>query len=888
MPPSQPEQQDIDPLETQEWREALASVFREGGPKRTHFLMEHLLEQARALGLSIPYRATTPYVNTIPQTREETCPGDVALEWRIRSLVRWNAMAMVVRANQEHPGIGGHVATFASVATLYDVGFNYFWRAPDEQHGGDLVFFQGHSAPGVYARAYLEGRLDAEHLRRFRREVGGDGLSSYPHPYLMPEFWQFPTVSMGLGPIQGIYQARFLRYLEHRGLQPPSDRKVWVFVGDGEMDEPESLGALSVAGRERLDNLIFVVNCNLQRLDGPVRGSGKIIQELEGVFRGAGWNVIKLIWGSYWDPLLARDHKGVLRRCMEECVDGDYQTYSARDGAYIREHFFGRDPELAELVRGLTDHDIWRLNRGGHDPHKVYTAYRHAMSHEGQPTVILAKTIKGYGMGSAGEGRNVAHQQKKLSEEDLKHFRDRFRVPITDDEIEAGVPFYRPDPDSEEVRYLRSRREALGGSLPQRRDGAPSLAVSAELFEHACAGSGERRISTTMAFVRILSSLLRDPELGPRIVPIVPDESRTFGMEGLFRQIGIYAPFGQLYEPEDTGQLAYYREDASGQVLEEGINEAGATCSFLAAGSSYSTHGMHMIPFYIFYSMFGFQRTGDLFWLAGDMQVRGFLVGGTAGRTTLEGEGLQHQDGHSHLAAAAIPNCLPYDAAYGYEIAVIVEEGLRRMLERGESVFYYLTVENENYVHPPMPEGVREGILRGLYEVSMPPAQGPPVHLFASGAIIGEALRAAEALRSCGIAARVWSATSYALLGRDGAEVARHNRLHPEAPRTSWVEDCLEGLEGPVVAVSDYVRAHAGQVRSCLPPGRRCHVLGTDGFGRSDTRAALRSYFEVDAAHIADAAVHLLAREGSLDEEQARTARAACGTGDVAADRSGQ
>ena len=872
------DQQDIDPLETQEWLEALASVFREEGPERAHFLMERLLERARRLGLTIPYSAATAYLNTIPPEQEQSCPGDAALEWRIRSLVRWNAMAMVVRANQEHPGLGGHVATFASVATLYDVGFNYFWRAPGAAHGGDLVFFQGHSAPGVYARAYLEGRLGKERLHRFRREVEGGGLSSYPHPYLMPEFWQFPTVSMGLGPIQGIYQARFMQYLGHRGLLDPGDRKVWVFVGDGEMDEPESVGALAVAGRERLDNLIFVVNCNLQRLDGPVRGNGKIIQELEGVFRGAGWNVLKLIWGSYWDPLLARDHKGVLLRRMEECVDGDYQTYSARDGAYIREHFFGRYPELKELAATLSDHDIWRLNRGGHDPHKVYTAYARAAAHRGQPTVILAKTVKGYGMGSAGEGRNIAHQQKKLTADDLKHFRDRFQIPVSDEEIEARVPFYRPPDDSPEIRYLRARRERLGGALPARREAAPPLAVAAGLFDRHCTGSGGREFSTTMAFVRLLATLLRDPELGPRVVPIVPDESRTFGMEGMFRQLGIYAPFGQLYEPEDSGQLAYYREDRTGQVLEEGINEAGAVCSFLAAGTAYSTHGLHMLPFYIFYSMFGFQRTGDLLWSAGDMQARGFLIGGTAGRTTLAGEGLQHQDGHSHLAAAAIPNCMPYDAAYAYEIAVIVEDGLRRLLEQGQNRFYYLTVENENYPHPPLPEGAREGILKGLYRLpgEVDPAW-PRVQLLGSGAILREAERAAELLRAHRVAAEVWSVTSFALLARDGAAAARRSRLQPEAAaRAGWAAQCLADHPGPVVAASDYVRAHAEQLRACLPPGRAYHVLGTDGFGRSDTRARLRAFFEVDAAHIAHAAARALEAEGTLAADAAAAILADC------------
>ena len=872
-----PEQQDVDPLETQEWLEALDSVFKEEGPARAHYLIERLLDRARRSGLTIPYSAATAYLNTIPAAQEESCPGDAALEWRIRSLIRWNAMAMVVRANQDHPGLGGHVATFASVATLYDVGFNYFWRAPDEEHGGDLVFFQGHSAPGVYARAYLEGRLDKEHLHRFRRETEGGGLSSYPHPYLMPDFWQFPTVSMGLGPIQGIYQARFMKYLDHRGLLGTGDRKVWVFVGDGEMDEPESIGALSVAGRERLDNLVFVVNCNLQRLDGPVRGNGKIIQELEGAFRGAGWNVIKLIWGSYWDPLLARDTQGILLKRMEECVDGDYQTYSARDGAYIREHFFGKYPELKAMVANMADRDLWRLNRGGHDPHKVYTAYRAAVAHRGQPTVILAKTIKGYGMGTAGEGLNITHQQKKLDIDDLKAFRDRFKIPISDDEIKDRIPFYRPAEDSPEIRYLKARRKTLGGYLPVRRTAAPPLRIPDGIFDKMCAGTDDHEISTTMALVRVLTRLLRDPELGPRVVPIVPDESRTFGMEGMFRQLGIYAPFGQLYEPEDAGKLAYYREEKTGQVLEEGINEAGAMSSFVAAGTSYSTHGLQMIPFYIFYSMFGFQRVGDLIWSAGDLQARGFLIGGTAGRTTLPGEGLQHQDGHSHLAAAGVPNCYPYDAAYAYEVAVIVEDGLRRMCEQQENRFYYLTVENENYVHPPMPASARKGILAGLHPIAQAQdPDAPRVQLLGSGAILRETLAAAERLRAHGVESDVWSVTSFVLLARDGARVARHNRLHPESPQTSWVEQCLADHPGPIVAASDYVRMHAEQIRSCLPVGRDYRVLGTDGFGRSDTREKLREFFEVNADHVLHTAAQALEASGQIDAAAAQKITAEC------------
>ena len=876
-PPEKKPIQDIDPLETQEWLEALESVLKEEGPERTHYLMERLLDRVRRSGLNIPYTASTAYLNTIPASQEQSCPGDTALEWRIRSLIRWNAMAMVVRANEETSGIGGHVATFASCATLYDIGFNYFWRAPTDEHRGDLVFFQGHSAPGVYARAYLEGRLDKEHLRRFRREVDGGGLSSYPHPYLMPDFWQFPTVSMGLGPIQGIYQARFMKYLEHRGLLEPGDRKVWVFVGDGEMDEPESIGALSVAGRERLDNLIFVVNCNLQRLDGPVRGNGKIIQELEGVFRGAGWNVIKLIWGSYWDPLLARDHKGRLLKRMEECVDGEYQTYSARDGAYIRKHFFGVDPELKAMVANMANQDLWRLNRGGHDPHKIYTAYAAASAHRNQPTVILAKTIKGYGMGMAGEGLNITHQQKKMDFKALQSFRDRFKIPITDEEIKSQTPFYRPPEDSPEIKYMQARRQTLGGYLPTRRTDAAALSFPEGLFAKLCEGTGDHEISTTMALVRALSVLVRDKKLGPRVVPIVPDESRTFGMEGMFRQLGIYAPFGQLYEPEDAGQLAYYREDSKGQVLEEGINEAGAFCSFLAAGTSYAQHGLNMIPFYIFYSMFGFQRIGDLIWAAGDMQARGFLIGGTAGRTSLPGEGLQHQDGQSHLAASTISNCIPYDAAYAYEVAVIVEAGLRRMYERQENCFYYLTVENENYAHPPLPDGAARGILAGLHQVAAAQdPKAPRVQLFGSGAILREALAAAELLRSHGVDSNVWSVTSFVLLARDGAQAVRHNRLHPEDRQYSWVEQCLSDYPGPVVAASDYVRAHAEQIRAYLPAGRSYHVLGTDGFGRSDTRAQLRRFFEVDAAHIAHTAIRALQSESKVKPEIVEAVLAAC------------
>ncbi len=706
---------DIDPIETQEWLEALEAVFEREGTERAHFLLEHLIDTARRSGAHLPYSANTAYLNTIPPTQEERSPGDAAMEWRIRSIIRWNALAMVVRANRITSELGGHIASFGSAATLYDVGFNHFWHAPSDKHGGDLVFIQGHSAPGIYARAFLEGRITEKQLLKFRQEVDGDGLSSYPHPWLIPDFWQFPTVSMGLGPIMAIYQARFLKYLHNRGILDTAGRKVWAFLGDGECDEPESLGAISLAARERLDNLIFVVNCNLQRLDGPVRGNGKIIQELEADFRGTGWNVIKVIWGSYWDPLLMRDTKGLLRQRMEEAVDGEYQAFKAKGGAYTREHFFGKYPELKAMVANMTDEDIWRLNRGGHDPHKLYAAYAAAVKHQGQPTVILAKTVKGYGMGEAGEGQNITHQQKKMGEDALKAFRDRFNIPISDEEI-ADMPFYKPPEDSAEIQYLKARRKALGGYLPSRRINADPLPIpELKAFEAQLKGTGEREISTTMAFVRILTTLTRDKNIGKYIVPIVPDEARTFGMEGLFRQLGIYSSVGQLYEPEDAAQLMYYREDKSGQVLEEGITEAGAFCSWMAAATAYSTHGTAMIPFYVFYSMFGFQRIGDLAWAAGDMQARGFLIGGTAGRTTLAGEGLQHQDGHSHILASTIPNCVAYDPTFSYEMAVIIQDGLRRMFKEHQNIYYYITAMNENYPHPDMPKGVEEGILKGMY-----------------------------------------------------------------------------------------------------------------------------------------------------------------------------
>ena len=858
---------DVDPTETQEWIEALDGVLAHEGPERAHYLLEQLIDSARRSGAYIPYSPNTAYLNTIPASQEEKSPGDAAIEWRIRSIVRWNAMAMVVRANRISTELGGHIASFASAATLYDVGFNHFWHAPSENHGGDLVFIQGHSAPGIYARAFLEGRISEDQLTKFRQEVGGHGLSSYPHPWLMPDFWQFPTVSMGLGPIMGIYQARFMKYLHHRGLLDTEGRKVWVFVGDGEVDEPESLGAISMAARERLDNLIFVINCNLQRLDGPVRGNGKIIQELEADFRGSGWNVIKLVWGSYWDPLLMRDTKGLLRKRMEEAVDGEYQVFKARDGAYVREYFFGKYPELKAMVANMTDEDVWRLNRGGHDPHKIYAAYAAAVKHKGQPTVILAKTVKGYGMGIAGEGQNITHQQKKMGENALRAFRDRFNIPLSDDEI-AKTPFYRPPEDSPEIQYLKERRKALGGHLPTRRQTAATVEVpELPVFQAQLESTGEREISTTMAFVRILTTLTRDKKIGKYVVPIVPDEARTFGMEGLFRQLGIYSSVGQLYKPEDADQLMYYREDIKGQVLEEGISEAGAFSSWMAAGTSYSNHNISMIPFYIFYSMFGFQRIGDLAWAAGDMRARGFLIGGTAGRTTLAGEGLQHQDGHSHILASVIPNCVAYDPTFAYELAVIIQDGLRRMFKGQENIYYYITVMNENYGHPALPKGVEAQILKGMYlfkEAKTGKKKRPRVQLLGSGTILREVIAAAELLeQDFDVAADVWSVTSFTELYRDGSDAERWNLLHPqEQAKTSYVEQCLIEREGPVVAATDYVRTFANQIRPFVP--RRYTVLGTDGYGRSDTRKQLRHFFEVDRHYVALAALKALADEGLL------------------------
>ncbi len=859
--------QDLDPIETQEWLEALEAVLEREGPERAHFLLEQLIDTARRSGAYLPFSANTAYLNTIPAAQEERSPGDPAIEWRLRSFIRWNAMAIVVRANRISTELGGHIASFGSAATLYDVGFNHFWHAPSETHGGDLIFIQGHSAPGIYARAFLEGRLSEERLCKFRQEVDGEGLPSYPHPWLMPKFWQFPTVSMGLGPIMGIYQARFMKYLHNRGILDTEGRKVWVFIGDGETDEPEALGAISMAARERLDNLIFVVNCNLQRLDGPVRGNGKIIQELEADFRGAGWNVIKVIWGSYWDPLIMRDTQGLLRHRFEECVDGEYQAFKAKGGAYTREYFFGKYPELKAMVANMTDEDIWRLNRGGHDPHKVYAAYAAAVKHEGQPTVILAKTVKGYGMGEAGEGQNITHQQKKMGEQALKAFRDRFNIPISDDKI-AEAPFYKPPEDSPEMAYLMERRKALGGYLPVRRPRAEPLAVPAlSVFEAQLKDTGDREISTTMAFVRILTTLTRDKSIGKYVVPIVPDEARTFGMEGLFRQLGIYSSVGQLYKPEDADQLMYYREDRKGQVIEEGISEAGSLCSWMAAGTAYSNHGVSMIPFFIFYSMFGFQRVGDLAWAAADMQTRGFLIGGTAGRTTLAGEGLQHQDGHSHLIAATIPNCVAYDPTFAYELAVIIQEGLRRMFQEQENVYYYITTMNENYPHPAMPKGAEPGILKGMYLFrgsSGGKKKTPHVQLLGSGTILREVIAAAELLqKDFGVTADIWSATSFNELRREGLALERWNMLHPDAkPRVSYIEQCLAGREGPVIAASDYMKSFADQIRPFVP--QRYVVLGTDGFGRSDTRKQLRKFLEVDRYYISVAALKALADVGMI------------------------
>ncbi len=856
---------DIDPIETREWIESLEAVLSVEGPERAHYLLERLIDRARREGAYLPFSQNTAYLNTIPSHLEPRYPGNRELEKRVEAFIRWNAMAMVVHANRKGTELGGHISTYASSAVLYEVGFNHFWNAPNKDHGGDLIYIQGHSSPGIYARAFLEGRISESQLAHFREDVDGKGITSYPHPKIMPDFWQFPTVSMGLGPIMAIYQARFMRYLEHRGLVDTSKQKVWAFLGDGEMDEPESLGATSLAGREKLDNLVFVVNCNLQRLDGPVRGNGKIIQELEADFRGSGWNVIKVIWGSRWDPLLQRDTKGLLKRVMEECVDGEYQNFKAKGGAYTRENFFGKYPELKEMVANMSDEEIWRLNRGGHDARKVHAAYKAAMEHKGQPTVILAKTVKGYGMGRSGEGQNISHQQKKLDDEALKEFRDRFSIPVSNDEI-AKVPFARPTEDSEEMKYFKARREALGGSLPQRNHDAPALETPGlDAFKAQMESSGEREFSTTMAFVRILNMLVKDKKIGKFVVPIVPDEARTFGMEGMFRQLGIYSSVGQLYTPQDADQLMFYKEDKTGQILEEGINEAGAMSSWIAAATAYANHGLQMIPFYIYYSMFGFQRIGDLAWAAGDSQARGFLLGGTAGRTTLNGEGLQHQDGHSHLLSSTIPNCVSYDPTFAYEVAVIIQDGLRRMYAERENVFYYLTLMNENYTHPALPKGAEEGILKGLYLLDKGGKGKHRVQLLGSGTILREVQAAAAMLNEeWDVAADVWSAPSFTELRRDGIEVDRWNLLNPDAkkPRKAYVTECLDGTDGPVIAATDYMRAFADQIRGWVP--RSYTVLGTDGFGRSDSREQLRHFFEVDRRWVVVAALKALADEGAV------------------------
>jgi pyruvate dehydrogenase E1 component len=856
----------------------MQAVIEREGLERAHFLLELLVDFTRRSGGHLPYDATTAYINTIPAEQGAKLPGDYEIERRIRALIRWNALAMVLRAGKRGGELGGHIASFASAASLYDVGFNHFFRGPDHEGGGDLVYIQGHSSPGIYARAFLEGRITGEQMDHFRQEVDGRGLSSYPHPWLMPDFWQMPTVSMGLGPIMAIYQARFLKYLHNRAIDDTSQRKVWCYLGDGETDEPESLGAISLAGREGLDNLVFVVNCNLQRLDGPVRGNGKIIQELEGVFRGAGWNVIKVIWGSRWDALLAKDKDGLLRKRMEEVVDGEYQNYKAKGGAYTREHFFGAYPELEAMVASMPDEDVWRLNRGGHDSHKIYAAYHAATQHTGQPTVILAKTVKGYGMGDSGEALNISHQQKKMDDESIRAFRNRFKVPVSNDDI-ADMPYYHPGEDSVEVRYMKERRQILGGYLPQRRIQPRALEVPGlGAFETLLKDTGEREVSTTMVFVRALSLMLRDKNISKHIVPIVADEARTFGMEGMFRQLGIYSSKGQLYTPVDSEQLMYYKEDTRGQILEEGISEAGAMSSWIAAATSYANSGVPMIPFFIFYSMFGFQRIGDLAWAAGDMRARGFLLGGTSGRTTLNGEGLQHGDGNSHVISGMVPNCVSYDPTFGYELAVILQDGMRRMYQEQEDVYYYITVMNENYTHPGMPVDTEEGIRKGLYRFRAGRAGQHQVQLLGSGAILREVIAAAEVLeRDYSVSATVWSATSFSELQRDGIAAARYNRLNPDAvQRVSWVEQCLDGQQGPVIAATDYVRAFAEQIRPYLPQPDYT-VLGTDGFGRSDTRENLRRFFEVDCSNIVYSTLHALYRQGSIPVEDLRKARTSLG-----------
>ncbi len=884
---------DTDRQETREWLDALSAVIAAEGGDRAHYLLESLLDHARQAGIDMPFSANTAYVNTIPTDQEERCPGNLEIEERLRAYMRWNAMAMVVKANRLDPAdggdLGGHISSFASLATMFGAGFNHFWHAETPDHGGDLLYIQGHSSPGIYARAFMEGRISEEQLLNFRQEVDGKGLSSYPHPKLMPSFWQFPTVSMGLGPIMGIYQARFLKYLHARGIADTAKRKVWVFCGDGEMDEPESMGAIGLAAREKLDNLIFVVNCNLQRLDGPVRGNGKIVQELESEFRGSGWNVIKLLWGSYWDPLLARDRDGALRKIMMDTVDGDYQAFRANDGAFIRKNFFGRHPATLELVAKMSDDDIWRLQRGGHDPQKVYAAYHRAVNTKEQPTVLLIKTVKGFGMGKIGEGKNTAHQTKKLQLDDIRGMRDRFGIPIADDKLDE-LPFYRPGDETPEMKYLHQRRKALGGYLPSRRQKAdetlavPGLDTFKAVLEPTAEG---REISTTQAYVRFLATLLRDKAVGPRVVPILVDEARTFGMEGLFRQIGIYNPAGQQYTPVDKDQVMYYREDKAGQILQEGINEAGGMSSWIAAATSYSTNNRIMVPFYVYYSMFGFQRIGDLAWAAGDMQARGFLLGGTSGRTTLNGEGLQHEDGHSHILAGTIPNCISYDPTFAHEVAVILHHGLVQMVEKQDNVFFYLTLLNENYAQPGLKAGTEQQIIDGMYlldEGAEPKAsQGSPkkgaakaprVNLLGSGTILRESIAAKSLLESeWGVAANVWSAPSFNQLARDGQACERWNLLHPtDEPRVPFVSRQLEPHAGPVVAATDYMKNYAEQIRAFIPKGRAYRVLGTDGFGRSDFRSKLRTHFEVNRHYIVVAALKALADDGALPAKKAAEA----------------
>ena len=858
----------MDPIETREWLESIDSVMKIHGPERAHYIINRMVDHARRSGSYLPSAYNTAYLNTIPVGMQPNYPGDRSIEKRIEAFIRWNAMAMVVQANKESSEIGGHISTYASSATLYEVGFNHFWRAPTDKNRGDLIFMQGHSSPGIYARAFLEGRLNENQLDHFRKEVGNKGLSSYPHPWLMPDFWQFPTVSMGLGPMMATYQARFMRYMEHRGLTEPSDRKIWCFLGDGEMDEPESLGSITMPVREGLDNLIFVVNCNLQRLDGPVRGNGKIIQELEAAFGGAGWNVIKLIWGSRWDPLLARDRQGLLQQIMEECVDGEYQNFKSKGGDYVREHFFGKYPETKEMVANMSDEDIWRLNRGGHDARKVFSAYQKAINHRERPTIILAKTVKGFGLGSVAEGQNTAHQQKKLDLNALKEFRDRFNIPITDKKLK-DVPYFMPKKNSQELEYLHERRKSLGGYIPKRITKAKSIKTpSNDIFQPQLDGTGEREASTTMAFIRMLTSLTRDKQIGKHIVPIVPDEARTFGMEGMFRQIGIYSSKGQLYTPQDADQLMFYKESKEGQILEEGINEAGAYCSWLSAGSSYSNHGIQMVPFYIFYSMFGFQRIGDFLWAGGDMQARGFLIGATAGRTTLAGEGLQHQDGHSLLSATTIPNCVSYDPTYAYELAVIIKDGLKRMISDQENIFYYITCMNENYTHPPIPKNCEKGILKGMYllKKSVKQENGSIPQLMGSGTILREVEKAAHLLeKDFKIYCDVWSVTSFSELRRESLETERWNELNPEKKRkSSYLEKLLSKQEGPFIAATDYMKMVPDQIQKWVPGIYK--TLGTDGYGRSDSRAALREHFEVDARFIVLSTLNALAEKGDIEK----------------------